>query len=140
MLTFVPRQHVLEVNKHVDVDKSLPKDIYFLIVGLENKYYFGKLERPWAHELTSQTGGELMSWSPSVSAALIYIYTHIHIGLHTVNTKQYDTGTGTGEMVPVVSVSLTVTVSLNSVAWLTLLQVSIANMCGSIPQFLDKND
>ena len=37
---------------------------------VENNYSFGKSERPWAHELTSQTGGELMSWSPSVSAAL----------------------------------------------------------------------
>ena len=41
------------------------------MAGLENKYFFGKLERPWAHELTSRTGGELMSWSPSVSAALL---------------------------------------------------------------------
>ena len=38
---------------------------------MDKKYFFGKLERPWAHELTSQTGGELMSWSPSMSAALI---------------------------------------------------------------------
>ena len=38
---------------------------------MENNYSFGKSERPWAHELTSQMGGELMSWSPSVSAALI---------------------------------------------------------------------
>ena len=45
-------------------------NIYFLIAGLKNKYFFGNLERPWAHELTSKTGGELMSWSPSVSAAL----------------------------------------------------------------------
>ena len=28
----------------------------------------------WPHELTSQTGGELMSWSPSVSAALVKIH------------------------------------------------------------------
>ena len=46
-------------------------NVYFLIAGLENKYLFGKSECPWAHELTSQTGGELMSWSPSVSAALL---------------------------------------------------------------------
>ena len=48
-------------------------NIYFLIAGLENKYLFGKSERPWAHVLTSQTGGELMSWSPSVSVALVWI-------------------------------------------------------------------
>ena len=70
ILTFVPRQHVFELNKHGNVNKSPPIDIYFLIAGMEKKYFFGKLERPWAHELTSQTGGELMSWSPSVSAAL----------------------------------------------------------------------
>ena len=70
ILTFVPRQHVLKLNKHGNVNKSPPINIYFLIAGLENKYFFGKLERPWAHELTSQTVGELMSWSPSVSAAL----------------------------------------------------------------------
>ena len=45
-------------------------NIFFLIAGVESKYCFGKWERPWAHELTSQTGCELMSWSPSVSAAL----------------------------------------------------------------------
>ena len=61
ILTFVPHQHVLKLNKHGNVDKSPPIDIHFLIVGLENKYFFGKLERPRAHELTSQTGGELMS-------------------------------------------------------------------------------
>ena len=71
MLTLVPRQHVLKLNKHGNINKSPPINIYFLIAGLENKYFFGKLERPWAHELTSETGGELMSWSPSVSAALI---------------------------------------------------------------------
>ena len=70
ILTFVPRQHALKVNKHGNVNKSPPKNIYFLIVGVENKYFFGKSERTWAHELTSQMGGELMSWSPSVSAAL----------------------------------------------------------------------
>ena len=48
--------------------------VYFLIAGLENNYLFEKSERPWAHELTSQTGGELMSWSPYVSAALGFTY------------------------------------------------------------------
>ena len=72
ILTFVPRQHVLKLNKHVNVNKSSPINIHILIAGVENNYSFGKSERPWAHELTSQTGGELMSWSPSVSAALIY--------------------------------------------------------------------
>ena len=69
-LTFVPRQHVLKLNKHGNVNNCPPINIYFL-AGLENKYPFGKSERPWADELTSQTGGELMSWSPSVSAALV---------------------------------------------------------------------
>ena len=73
ILTFVLRQHVLELNEYSNVNKSPPINIYFLIAGLENKYFLGKLERPWAHELTSQTGGELMSWSPSVSAALTLI-------------------------------------------------------------------
>ena len=53
-----------------NVNKSPPINIYLLITGLENNYSFGKSERPWAHELTSQAVGELMSWSPSVSAAL----------------------------------------------------------------------
>ena len=57
-------------NKHGNVNKSPPINTYFSIAGLENNYPFGKSERPWAHELTSKTGGELMSWSPSVSAAL----------------------------------------------------------------------
>ena len=70
-LTFLPRQHVLKLNKHGNVNKCPPINIYFLIAGLENKYLFGESERPWAHELTSQTGGELMSWFPSVSAALV---------------------------------------------------------------------
>ena len=70
-LTFVPRQYVLKSNKHGNVNNCPPMNIYFLIAGLENKYLFENLERPWAHELTSQTGGELMSWSPSVSAALL---------------------------------------------------------------------
>ena len=70
ILTFVPPHHILKYNKHGNVDISPPINIYFLIVGLENKYFFGKSEHPWAHELTSQTGGELTSWSPSVSAAL----------------------------------------------------------------------
>ena len=51
---------------------------------MENNYSFGKSERPWAHEVTSQTGGELMSGSPSVSAALIHTHTYLHtyIGTH----------------------------------------------------------
>ena len=60
-------------------------NIYFLIVGLEKKYFFGKLERPWAHELTSQMGGELMSWSPSVSSALAF--TLMLLGADLANTK-----------------------------------------------------
>ena len=72
ILTFVPRQHVFKLDKHGIVNKSPPININFLIAGLENKYFFGKLESLWAHELTSQTGGELMSWSPSVSAALSF--------------------------------------------------------------------
>ena len=58
ILTFVPRQHVLKLDKHGNVDKSPPIDIYFLIAGLKNKYFFGKLD---VRELMSQTGGELMS-------------------------------------------------------------------------------
>ena len=58
ILTIVPRQHVLKLNKHGNVNKSLPINIYILIAGLENKYFFGKLERL---ELSSQMGGELMS-------------------------------------------------------------------------------
>ena len=46
ILTFVPRQHVLKLSKHDNINKSLPINIYFLIAGLENKYFFGKLERP----------------------------------------------------------------------------------------------
>ena len=61
ILTFVPRQHILKLNKHGNVNKSPPINIYFLIAGLENKYFFGKSERPSAHELTSKRGGELMS-------------------------------------------------------------------------------
>ena len=61
ILTFVTRQHVLELNKHGNVDKSPPINVYFLIAGLGNEYLFGKKETPRAHELTSQTGGELMS-------------------------------------------------------------------------------
>ena len=60
-LTFVPREHVLKLNKHGNVNRCPPINIYFSIAGLENKYLFGKSERPCAHELTSQTGGELMS-------------------------------------------------------------------------------
>ena len=61
ILTFVPHQHVLKLNKHGNVNTSLTINIYFLIAGVENNYSFGKSERPRAHELTSQTGGELMS-------------------------------------------------------------------------------
>ena len=61
ILTFVPRQHVLKLNKHGNVNKSPAINISFLIAGLTNKYFFEKLERPLAHELTSQMGGELMS-------------------------------------------------------------------------------
>ena len=61
ILNFVPGQHVLKLNKHGNVTKSPPIIIYFLIAGLENKYFLGKSERLGAHELTSQTGGELMS-------------------------------------------------------------------------------
>ena len=61
ILIFVPRQHVLKLNKHGNVYKSPPINIYFLIAGLENKHFFGKLECLSAHELSSQTGGELMS-------------------------------------------------------------------------------
>ena len=43
------------------------------------QYFFGKFECPWAHELTSQTGGELMSWFPSVSAALVLIDAYLKI-------------------------------------------------------------
>ena len=83
ILTFVPRQHVLKLNKHGNIKKSPPKIIYFLITGMENDYSFGKSERPWAHELTSQTGVEFLSWSPSVSAALIYIYTYMYVCVYT---------------------------------------------------------
>ena len=61
ILTFLPRQHVLKLNKHGNVDKSPPMNIYFLIAEVENKYFFGKSEFLLAHELTSQMGGELMS-------------------------------------------------------------------------------
>ena len=46
ILTFVPRQHVLKLNKHGNVDKSLPNNIHILIAGVENNYSFGKSERP----------------------------------------------------------------------------------------------
>ena len=45
ILTFVPHHHVLKFNKHGNVNKSPPRNIYFLIAGLENKYFFGKSER-----------------------------------------------------------------------------------------------
>ena len=43
---FEPRQHVFKLDKHGNVNKSPPIDIYFLIAGLENKYSSGKSERP----------------------------------------------------------------------------------------------
>ena len=46
ILTIVPRQHVLKLNKHGNVNKSPPINIYFLKAGVENKYFFGKVERP----------------------------------------------------------------------------------------------
>ena len=49
ILTFVPCQHVLKLNKHGNVNKSPPINIYFLIAGVENNYSFRKSERPWAH-------------------------------------------------------------------------------------------
>ena len=68
ILSFVPGQHVFELNKHGNVNKSPPINIYFLIAGLEKSI---SLENWNVCELTSQTGGELMSLSPSVSAALL---------------------------------------------------------------------
>ena len=53
ILTFVPGKHVFELNKHGNVNKSPPINIYFLIARLENKYFFEKV--------MSQMGGELMS-------------------------------------------------------------------------------
>ena len=67
ILTFVPCEHVLKLNKHGNVNKTPPINIDFLIVGLENKYF---LEKRNHRELMSQM--ELMSSSPSVSAALKY--------------------------------------------------------------------
>ena len=46
ILTFVPRQHFLELNKHGNVNKSSPINIHILIAGVENNYSFGKSERP----------------------------------------------------------------------------------------------
>ena len=46
ILTFVPRQHVLRLNKHGNVNKSPPINIYFLIAGVEKKYFLGKSESP----------------------------------------------------------------------------------------------
>ena len=45
-LTFVPRQHVLKLNKHGNVNNCRLINIYFLIAGLKNKYLFGKSECP----------------------------------------------------------------------------------------------
>ena len=52
------------------------------------------------------------------------------LGLHTINTKRYNADTDTDQTIPVVSVSLTVVLF-----FMALLRVSIAKMCGSIPQF-----
>ena len=60
-LTFVPCLHVLKLNKHGNVNESPPTNIYFLITGLENKYFFWEIGTSVRRELTSQTGGELMS-------------------------------------------------------------------------------
>ena len=60
-LTFVPCQNVLKLNKHGNINKSPPTNIYFLIAGLENKYFFGKLERPWANESNGWWAHELIS-------------------------------------------------------------------------------
>ena len=88
ILTFVLRPHVLKLNKHGNVNQSPQINIYFFIAGLENKYFFGRYERPWAHELTSQAGGELMSWSPSVSAALVRnLFTNIYIYTYLIDTN-----------------------------------------------------
>ena len=38
ILTFVPHQHVLKLNKHGNVNKSLPINTYFFIAGLENNF------------------------------------------------------------------------------------------------------
>ena len=39
ILTFVPPHHILIFNKHGNVNKSPPINIYFLIAGMENKYF-----------------------------------------------------------------------------------------------------
>ena len=57
-MTVVPRQHVLKLNQHGNVNKSLPINIYFLIAGVENNI-FGQNRN--VCELMSQMGGELMS-------------------------------------------------------------------------------
>ena len=61
ILTFVPRQHILKLNEHGNVNKSLPINIYFLIAGVGNKYSFGNSERPWAHESNRWWAHELVS-------------------------------------------------------------------------------
>ena len=58
ILTVLPRQHLLKLNKHGNVNKYPPINIYFLIAGLENKFFFENLN---VCELRSQKGGELMS-------------------------------------------------------------------------------
>ena len=61
ILTIVPRQHVLKLNKHGNVNKSPPKNIYVLIAGVENNYSFGKSEHPWAHESNGWWAHKLFS-------------------------------------------------------------------------------
>ena len=61
ILTFVPRQHVLKLNKHGNDNTSPPINIYFLITGVENNYSFWKSERPWAHESNGWWPHELIS-------------------------------------------------------------------------------
>ena len=94
ILTFVLRQHVLKLKKHGNVNKSPPINIYFLIAGVDNKYFFEKSERPWALELTSQTGGELMSWFTSVSAALLqtYLTASIYSGGEIIPYSAWESG------------------------------------------------
>ena len=47
-LVHVGNTHVTQnkLNKHGNVNKSPPINIYFLIAGVENDYSFGKSERP----------------------------------------------------------------------------------------------
>ena len=56
-LTVVPRQHVLKLNKHGDVDNCPPININFLIAGLENVF----LENQNVRELMSSRVKWVMS-------------------------------------------------------------------------------